>query len=101
MNTMSAFPGSGGTSTFATHALTEGLGTIGGNGGENWTASSPAETLASVSGYPLLIAIEDGDGKVVAFSDEWAFYDAGTGTYDISDVDNELLVDNIWAWLLE
>ena len=92
---------SGSTSTFVSHDLTDGLSSVGGAGGETWTVASPAQTLASVSGYPMLIAIEDGDGKVVVTTDEWAFYNAGSGTYDISYGDNEVMVDNIWAWLLE
>ena len=89
----------GGTvTTFATHPVTAGVSSFVGAGGENWVASSPATTLATYGGAPVLVAVESGAGRVVALADEWPLYNAGSGGADISKGDNEQLVDNIWAW---
>ncbi len=89
----------GAVTSFATHPITSGLSSIYGAGGEYWTVSSPASAIATESGgSPVVVVVEPGDGRVVLFADEWAFYNAGTGSADISVGDNELFVDNIWSW---
>ena len=91
---------SGSTSSFVSHPITSGLTLIGGEGGENWSMTSPAASLASVNGNAFLAAVEYGEGKVVLVANEWPFYNAGSG-YRINYGDNEQLVQNIWEWLLE
>jgi len=92
---------SGSVTSFSTHALTTGLSSISGLGGELWSVSSPATTLASTGSTPVLVALEPGDGRVAAFADEWALYNAGSGSADISAGDNQQLVENLWAWAVE
>ena len=88
---------SGTVTTFTTHPLTTGLSSIVGAGGEYWTVSSPATAVATYSGWPILVSVEPGQGRVIALADEWPFYDAGTGSADISMGDNETMVDNMWT----
>ena len=88
---------SGTVTTFTTHPLTTGLSSIVGAGGEYWTVSSPATAVATYSGWPILVSVEPGQGRVIALADEWPFYDAGTGSADISMGDNETMLDNMWT----
>jgi hypothetical protein len=84
------------------HPVLDGVATISGLGGEKWTVTAPAETIATTAGWPYVVVLEYGGGRVVGMSDEWPFYNTGTnGSYDISAGDNGLLVDNIWAWLVD
>jgi len=92
---------SGAVTSFTSHDLTTGLSSITGAGGENWTVASPAVSVASSSSQPVLVYVEPGDGRVAAYADEWALYNAGTGSADISVGDNEQLVENLWAWAVE
>jgi len=87
--------------SISAHDLTTGVGSIVGMGGEYWSVTSPAATLADTSGWPVLAYLELEDGRVVGVSDEWFLYNAGTGSADISQGDNEQLVENIWGWLGE
>ena len=91
---------SGTASSFVAHPITSGLSLVGGEGGENWSLSSPAQSLISINGNEFLAAVEYGEGKVVLVANEWPFYNSGSG-YRINYGDNELLVQNIWDWLLE
>lgn len=89
----------GSVSSFSTHPVTTGVSSASGLGGEQWTVASPAQTVASTgSGSPFVVVVEPGDGRVVAVSDEWLMYNAGTGSADISAADHSTLVDNIWIW---
>ena len=90
---------SGTVTSISSHALTSGVGSIVGMGGEYWAISSPAVSLADYSGWPVLAYLELEDGRVVGVSDEWFLYDSGSGSADISAGDNEVLVENIWSWL--
>ena len=90
---------SGSTSTFTAHPVTDGLTMIGGSGGQNWSVST-AEVLASIDGNEFVIVSEYGEGKVVLVSNEYAFLNTQSG-YSIAYEDNQILVENIWAWLLE
>ena len=91
---------SGSTNAFSNHPITSGLTSIGGEGGEQWNISSPAQSLATINGQEFLAAVEYGDGKVVLLANEWPFYNSGNG-YQINFGDNDQLVQNIWSWLLE
>ena len=82
------------------HPITSGLTTIGGKNGDSFSAQAPLEVLASINGYPFVLAAEYGEGKVVILNNEFAFYNSGF-TYDISYGDHDQLVQNIWNWLLE
>jgi hypothetical protein len=90
----------GTTSTFVTHPITDGLNLVGGLGGENWVVTAPAQVLASVGSYEFIVVVEHGDGKVVLIADEWPYYNP-RGGHSISYGDNELMVQNVWDWLLE
>ena len=81
------------------HDVTDGVSSVWGAGGELWTVSAPAATVVDEGTWPVVAVAEVGDGRVVGVSDEWYLYDAGTGSADISAGDNEVLVENIWAWL--
>lgn len=90
-----------GAATFGSvHPVTNGLATIGGKNGDMFTAQYPLEILASISGYPFVLAAEYGEGKVLILNNEFAFYNSGY-TYDISYGDHDQFVQNIWNWLLE
>ena len=91
---------SGTTSVFTSHPITNGLTTIGGEGGESWSVGSPAQSLATINGQEFVMAVEYGQGKVVVIANEWPFYNANGG-YTIGYGDNFQLVENIWNWLLE
>ena len=91
---------SGLTSSFVSHPITAGLSFIGGEGSENWVVNTPAQSLASISGYEFIIVVEYGAGKVVIVANEWPYYNPGGG-YTIDYGDNQQLVENIWGWLLE
>ncbi|MEC7985444.1 MAG: putative metal-binding motif-containing protein, partial [Myxococcota bacterium] len=91
---------SGSSTSFAAHSITSGLTEIGGNGGDNWVVSAPAETLVSVNGNPFVVVSEYGDGKVVIVSNQWPYLNSGSG-YRINFADNQVLVGNIWQWLLD
>jgi hypothetical protein len=92
----------GGTATVTvSHALTSGVSAIVGAGGEHWTLSGATVELADYGGWPVLAALELDDGRLVGLSDEWAFYNTGSGSADISAGDNHQLVENIWAWLAD
>ena len=91
---------SGTTSSFVSHPITDGLGTVGGLGGENWVVTAPAQVLASVNGYEFLVVVEYGAGKVVLVADEWPYYNP-RGWYSINYGSNRQMVHNIWDWLLE
>jgi hypothetical protein len=41
-----------------------------------------------------------GDGKVAAYSDDFAFYESGSGKCDISYGDHQALITNLWTWLV-
>ena len=85
--------------TFTSHPVTSGVSTAAALGGEHWSVTSPAQTVASTSsGSPFVVVVESGDGRVVAVSDEWFLYNSGSGSADISSQDNGTLVDNIWTW---
>ena len=90
----------GTTSNFVSHPITQGLGTVGGLGGENWVVNPPAQVLASVGNYEFLIVVEHGAGKVVLVADEWPYYNP-RGGYSINYGSNRQMVHNIWDWLLE
>ena len=90
----------GTTSSFVSHPVTDGLGLVGGLGGENWVVTAPAQVLASVGGYEFIVVVEHGAGKVVLIADEWPYYNP-RGGHSISYGDNRLMVQNIWHWLLE
>lgn len=94
------FSWNGDTSTFVSHPITDGLGTVGGLGGENWNVTAPAQVLASVGPYEFLAVVEYGQGKVVLIADEWPYYNP-RGSRSIAFASNRQLVQNIWAWLLE
>ena len=84
----------------SSHPVADGVSSITGLGGEKWAISDPSEALATVGGWPFVTVAEYGEGRVVGLSDEWPLYNTGTrGAYDISALDNRILVDNIWAWL--
>ena len=90
----------GTTNTYVSHPITDGLGSTGGLGGENWVVTPPAQVLASVGQYEFLVVVEHGAGKVVLIADEWPYYNP-RGAYSISYGSNRQLVQNIWDWLLE
>jgi hypothetical protein len=93
---------SGTASMSGSHPLDDDVSTIIGLGGELWSVSSPASTLANAGGWPFVVAVEHGEGRVVGLSDEWPLYNRGTSSsYDIGARDNEQLIDNIWAWTSE
>ncbi len=94
------FSWNGTTSTYVSHPITDGLGSTGGLGGENWVVNAPAQVLASVGQYEFLVVVEHGAGKVVLIADEWPYYNP-RGNLDISYGSNRQLVQNIWNWLLE
>ena len=91
---------SGDTSTFVAHPITNGLSDVGGQGGENWVVNAPAQLLISINGNEFVSAVEYGAGKVVLVANERPFLNSGSG-YNITYGDNDQLVQNIWAWLLE
>ncbi|HCH63041.1 MAG TPA: hypothetical protein DFR83_09565, partial [Deltaproteobacteria bacterium] len=92
----------GAIGSFSSHPVTTGVSSAAGLGGEHWTTTSPAQTLASTSsGSPFLVVVEPGDGHVVAVSDEWLMYNAGSGSADISVADHATLIDNIWSWSVD
>ena len=95
----SATAWSGTTSSFYTHPITSGLIEIGGSGGQNWGVSS-ATVLASINGNEFVMASEYGEGKVVIVANEYPFLNSQSG-YSIGYQDNQILVENIWNWLLE
>jgi hypothetical protein len=90
---------SGTASNITAHAVTAGVTGVAGAGGELWTATSPALTVVDNGTWPTVIVVEPGAGRVVAVSDEWFLYNAGTGDADISVADNEQLVINVFDWL--
>ena len=90
----------GSASFGVSHPVTNGLTTIGGKNGDEFTAQLPLEILASISGHPFILAGEYGSGKVLILNNEFAFYNSGY-TYDITYGDHATLVQNIWDWLLE
>ena len=65
------------------HPITDGLGSTGGLGGENWVVTAPAQVLAYVGQYEFLVVVEHGAGKVVLIADEWPYYNP-RGNYSIS-----------------
>ena len=91
----------GTTSNFVSHPITDGLGSVGGLGGENWVVTAPAQVLASVGQYEFLVVVEHGAGKVVLIADEWPYYNPNGGGYHIGYGSNRQMVYNIWEWLLE
>jgi len=91
---------SGSTSTFEPHPITAGLTSIGGSGGQNWGVVAPTQALATISGNEMVIVAEYGEGKMVLVANEYPFRNPQSG-YSISFDDNEILVENIWDWLLE
>jgi len=92
----------GGSATSVTaHALTTGVSSIQGSGGEHWTVTSPTLTLVDTTGWPVVAALELDDGRLVGVADEWWLYNSGSGSADISQGDNQVLVENVWAWLSE
>jgi len=98
----SSYTWSGTSSLSSTHPVADGVSTIIGLGGELWTVSEPATTLATTSGWPTVVISEHGAGRIVGLSDEWPMYNRETSSsYDIGAQDNELLIDNIWGWLSE
>ena len=82
------------------HPITSGLTTIGGKNGDEFTAQAPLEIIASINGYPFILAGEYGAGKVVILNNEFAFYNSANN-YAIGYGDHNQLVQNIWDWLLE
>ena len=92
---------SGTASTIVAHPVTSGVTGVAGLGGEYWTVSAPATAVVSLGSDPVVIVAEYGDGRVVAVSDEWFAYNAGTGSADISAASNQQLVANIWSWAAE
>ena len=90
---------SGNSDVFEVHPITAGLTLIGGAGGENWSIQSPAEVIAYVDGYEFVVVAEYGLGKVVLVANQRPFHNSSSG-YNINYGDNALLVENIWAWLL-
>jgi len=83
------------------HAVTAEVASVVGMGGELWTVSSPAQVVADEGSWPVVAVLELDAGRVVGVSDEWPFYNAGSGSADISAGDNQTLVENIWAWLTD
>ena len=92
---------SGTATSITAHALTSEVSSIVGMGGEHWAVTSPTLTLADYGGWPVLTALELDGGRVVGVADEWFLYDSGSGAADIAQGDNEVLVENIWAWLAD
>ena len=90
---------SGAATSFVSHPITDGLTSISGLGGEEWTFTAPAQVLASVSAYSFVAVVEPSEGRVVLMGDEWPYYNAGTGSADISAGDNKQLIQNVWDWL--
>ncbi len=91
-----------GLSTSVTaHEVTTDISYLSGTGGEHWTVSSPAQTVVEIDGWPVVAVLEQDDGRMVAVSDEWPYYDSGSGDSDITAVDNWQLVENSWAWLTD
>ena len=70
-------------------------------GGEYWTVTNPTQTVVSYGSTPVAAVLELDDGRMVGISDEWPFYNAGSGSADIGYGDNEQLVENVWAWLAD
>ena len=60
--------------------------------------STGLRVASTGSGSPFVVVVEPGDGRVVAVSDEWLMYNAGTGSADISVADHSTLIDNMWVW---
>ena len=92
------WPGS--TTTFTPHPITNNLSEIGGNGGEYWSVDSNGTALATIQGNLFVASVEYGEGKVVYVANELPFLNAGNG-YKINYQDNQILIENIWTWLLE
>jgi len=69
-------------------------------GGQNWGVVAPTQALATISGNEMVIVAEYGEGKMVLVANEYPFRNPQSG-YSISFDDNEILVENIWDWLLE
>ena len=90
---------SGSATTVTSHPVTSGVSSVVGAGGERWTVSSPASTVVSTGSSPVVVVLSHGDGRVVGVSDEWFLYNAGTGSADISQGDNEQLIENAIDWL--
>ena len=92
---------SGSATSIVSHAVTADISTIEGMGGEHWTVASPAQTVVDQAGWPVVVVLELEDGRVVGLADEWPLYDSGTGSADISQGDNWILLENTWAWLAD
>ena len=58
------------------------------------------KVLASVGPYEFIVVVEHGAGKVVLIADEWPYYNP-RGGYSINYASNQLLVQNVWNWLLD
>jgi len=92
---------SGSATSVTAHALTTGVSSIQGSGGEHWTVTSPTLTLVDTAGWPVVAALELDEGRLVGVADEWWLYNSGSGSADISQGDNQVLVENVWTWLSE
>ena len=90
---------SGSTSTFVPHPITDGLSSVGGSGGQNWGVSS-AQVLIEINGNEFVIVQEYGEGKFVLVANDYPFRNSSSG-YSIAYDDNQILVENIWDWLLD
>jgi len=89
----------GPATTVTSHAVTTGVSSVGGAGGEQWTVSSPSSTVVSTGSSPVVTVASYGDGRVAGVSDEWFLYNAGSGSADIGQADNQTLVENLFDWL--
>lgn len=87
------------TSVLVSHDITSGVSEVRAASGESWTASSPATALIDGQGWAAVSVVEPGCGRVATLSDDWAFYDSGSGAYDISYGSHRRLIDNLFAWL--
>ena len=88
--------------TIATHEVTDGVQVVTLQDAENWSVQSPSTAVVFDGASAAVVVAEIGQGRVAGVADEWMFYPEGSdAAFDISAHDNGLLVDNLWAWLLE
>jgi hypothetical protein len=94
----------GAPTSIVAHSVTSGVATVKACGSEDWRHSGSGQGLISYtdssgSTYDLLTVTSLGTGKVAAYSDDFAFYEAGSGSCDISYGDHKTMITNLWAWL--
>ena len=93
---------SGTYSKFERHILLSQVKSLNGSSGSKLLVTPPAQAIGRASSGEVILAIaDDGYGRVVAFTDEMAFYSRGVlPGMDIASYSHTQFAKNLAAWLL-